>query len=128
MKKCIECSEPIEGRSDKIFCSAYCKSSYHYQRNKEKEEGLFSTIDKTLKRNRQLLRHFNAAGKSVVRKQDLISKGFNPKYFTHYWKNKKGDIYLFCYEYGFLEKKENGKSKYVLITWQNYMNNPSKKP
>jgi hypothetical protein len=33
------------------------------------------------------------------------------KYFTHYWKNQKGDVYLFCYEFGFLEKYENEKSK-----------------
>jgi len=29
---------------------------------------------------------------------------------------------LFCYEYGFMEKTEKGKSKFVLVTWQNYMN------
>ena len=56
-----------------------------------------------------------------MRAEDLNSRGFNKKYFTHYWKNKKGDVYLFCYEYGFLSKQENGKSKFMLITWQDYM-------
>ena len=36
MKKCIECSGEIEGRVDKIFCSPYCKTSYHYEKNKAK--------------------------------------------------------------------------------------------
>jgi hypothetical protein len=36
-------------------------------------------------------------------------------------KNQKGDVYLFVYEYGFLKRKENGKDKYVLILWQEYM-------
>lgn len=121
MKKCLECDEVIEGRSDKIFCSPYCKSSYHYRKNKEKEGGMYVKIDNQLKLNRQLLKHFNKAGKAVVRKEELIKRGFAPKYFTHYWKNIKGDVYLFCYEYGFLEKKENNKSKFVLIQWQDYM-------
>ncbi len=42
-------------------------------------------------------------------------------FFTHYWKNAKGDVYLFVYEYGFLKKVENNNEKYVLIQWQDYM-------
>ncbi|WP_369858944.1 hypothetical protein [Aquimarina sp. I32.4] len=59
---------------------------------------------------------------STVRKEKLLSEGFNPTYFTHYWKNKKGQVYLFCYEYGFLDLKQSQKEKYVLIKWQEYMN------
>ncbi len=121
MKKCVECGEKVEGRIDKIFCSPYCKSSYHHKKNRGKEQSFYLKIDKQLKLNRKLLQHFNRAGKAVIRKQSLLDVGFNPKYFTHYWKNKQGDVYLFCYEYGFLEKNENGKPKYVLVTWQDYM-------
>jgi hypothetical protein len=83
---------------------------------------LYGVIDKQLKLNRRLLNHYNKAGKAVIRKTELLKAGFNPKYFTHYWKNQKGDVYLFCYEYGFLEKKEGEKVKYVLVQWQEYMN------
>jgi hypothetical protein len=122
MKKCIACNEPVEGRSDKIFCSSYCKSIHHHKKNQEKEKGLFLKIDKQLKFNRQLLQHFNKAGKAIIRKEELLQKGFNPKYFTHYWKNQKGEVYLFCYEFGFLETKEHSVPKYVLVKWQDYMN------
>ena len=71
--------------------------------------------------NRKLLKQYNKAGKSIVRKEELLKVGFNPNRFTHYWKNKKGDVYLFCFEFGFLEKKEGSKQKYVLIKWQDYM-------
>lgn len=121
MKTCQNCNEPVIGRSDKIFCSPYCKSSYHYQKSTERENSLFVTIDKQLKINRRLLRSFNKAGKATIRKEELIQNGFNPNYFTHYWKNKKGDVYLFCYEFGFLQKLENNTYKYVLVKWQNYM-------
>lgn len=117
MKKCIECNGEIEGRIDKIFCSPYCKSSYHHKKNIGKEQSFYLEIDKQLKLNRKLLQHFNRAGKAVIRKQKLLDVGFIPKYFTHYWKNQKNEVYLFCYEFGFLEKKENGKSKYVLVQW-----------
>jgi len=68
-----------------------------------------------------LLQHFNRAGKAEIRKAELLERGFNPRYFTHYWKNQKNDVYLFCYEFRFLEKKENNKPKYVLVKWQKYM-------
>jgi hypothetical protein len=71
--------------------------------------------------NRRILKNFNKAGKATVRKEVLIEQGFNPKHFTHYWKNKKGDIYLFCYEFGFLERVESNKSKFILVQWQEYM-------
>ena len=121
MRKCPYCTEEVRGRSDKLFCTSYCKSSYHYQASLANEDNLFKIIDKQLKLNRLLLKGYNKSGKAVVRKEALLKEGFNSKYFTHYWKNKKGQVYLFCYEFGFLEKKENGKPKYVLVQWQSYM-------
>ena len=122
MKKyCPNCEEIIEGRKDKRFCNSYCKSNFHYEKNKENLPRFYSRVDKQLKLNRKVLKGFNKSGKSYVLEEDLISKGFNKKYFTHYWKNEKGEVYLFCYEYGFLSKWENGKKKMVLVTWQPYM-------
>ena len=121
MKKCPFCKEIVKGRIDKVFCTPYCKSSYHYQKARDDENNLYKKIDDQLKLNRRLLKNYNKSGKAVIRKTELLNDGFNPKNFTHYWKNQKGDVYLFCYEYGFLEKKENGKAKYVLVKWQDYM-------
>jgi hypothetical protein len=36
-------------------------------------------------------------------KQNLLIKGFQFKYLTHTYTNKKGNTYTFCYDYGFLE-------------------------
>ncbi|MDA0974281.1 MAG: hypothetical protein O2867_11165, partial [Bacteroidetes bacterium] len=82
---------------------------------------LFARIDRQLKLNRRLLKHFNQAGKSTIRAQKLLDAGFDPHYFTHYWKNQAGNVYLFCYDVGFLKLKENDKVKYILIEWQDYM-------
>ncbi|MCG8579416.1 MAG: hypothetical protein MI866_05845, partial [Bacteroidales bacterium] len=96
MPTCPYCHEITQGRSDKKFCSPYCKSAYLYQQNKNNPDSLFNTIDRQLKTNRRLLKAYNKAGKSTIRKEVLLSEGFNPKYFTHYWKTQKGNLYLFC--------------------------------
>ncbi len=121
MKKCPNCQEEIIGRTDKKFCSVYCKSSFHYQQNKNHPDKIFTKIDKQLRLNRALLKSFNKGGKSIVRKDILLKEGFNPKYFTHYWKNKNSEVYLFCYEFGYLKKKERNIEKFILVTWQPYM-------
>jgi len=121
MKTCKECEKEIEGRVDKLFCSEYCKSAYHYQHNKTKQDSMFVRIDKQLKLNRRLLKLYNKGGKATVRREVLINEGFNPTYFTHYWKNKSGNVYLFCFEYGFVQREEHGVKKFVLVHWQSYM-------
>ncbi|WP_418602146.1 hypothetical protein [Hwangdonia sp.] len=119
--KCIFCGKEIKGRSDKKFCDVHCKSTYHYRRALEEAPRFYNKVDNQLKRNRRILKSFNKAGKATVRAQVLQEQGFNSKFFTHYWKNHKGDVYLFVYEYGFLRKKENNIEKYILIQWQDYM-------
>lgn len=121
MKICPNCQEEFSGRTDKKYCSVYCKASFHYKQNKNNPNSTFTKIDKQLRLNRALLKSFNKAGKSIVRKEKLLKEGFNPNYFTHYWKNQKGEVYLFCYEFGYLKKTEHGIEKYVLVTWQPYM-------
>ncbi|MDN3724480.1 hypothetical protein QRD02_08800 [Aequorivita sp. SDUM287046] len=121
--ECHFCKKKIDGRSDKIFCDVYCKSSYHYKKSKESIPNFYKKVDSHLKLNRRLLKNYNKAGKSTIRTAELVEMGFNPNFFTHYWKNKKGDVYLFVYEFGFLRITENGKEKYVLIKWQKFMEN-----
>lgn len=127
-RTCLNCNEEITGRIDKKYCSEYCKSNYHYEQKKGQQDSLFKRIDLQLKLNRRLLKDFNKAGKATIRAKKLLEAGFNPEYFTHYWKNSKGDVYLFVYEFGFLKRKENNKTKYVLVTWQDYMNKQKKFP
>jgi len=118
---CPNCDERVEGRADKVFCSPYCKSNHHYRKNHKTGLTLFKSIDKQLKLNRSLLQHYNSAGMSTMRCQKLLDSGFDPHYFTHFWKNDKGQVYLFCYDYGFLRIKKTKGDKYLLIQWQKYM-------
>lgn len=125
MKKCLNCGKVLEGRSDKVYCDVHCKSSYQYNQRKENGPSLYLRIDKQLKLNRKILKEYNKAGKATVRKSIVEDIGFNPNYFTHYWKNTKGDLYLFVYEFGYLKKSEHGTDKYILVKWQDYMDKSS---
>ncbi len=120
-KECLYCGKELVGRTDKKYCNLHCKSAYQYQRIKEQPQRFYNKVDNQLRLNRKLLKEYNKAGKSVVRASVLTQQGFNPKFHTHYWKNQKGETYHFVYEYGFLEKTEHGKQKYILVTWQEYM-------
>lgn len=120
MKTCIVCGAEVVGRSDKKYCSLQCKSADQYNRRLA-EDKFYLEVDKQLKTNRKILKKYNQSGYSTVRKEVLLNEGFVPKYFTHYWKNNKDQVYLFCYEYGFLEIEQKDKKKYVIVEWQRYM-------
>lgn len=119
--ECLYCNKELKGRIDKKFCDPQCKSSYQYKQAQEQPERFYNKVDNQLKLNRRLLKNFNKAGKATIRTEQLIKEGFNPNFFTHYWKNTKGDVYLFVYEYGFLKRTEHNINKYILIQWQDYM-------
>ena len=120
-RQCLNCEKEFMGRTDKKFCNAYCKSSYHYKKELDSTPTFYYVVDKQLKRNRRLLKNYNKSGKSTIRATKLLKEGFDPNYFTHYWKNGKGQVYLFVYEFGFLKTMERNIEKYVLVTWQDYM-------
>lgn len=120
-QKCLSCGTTLKGRRDKKFCNVHCKSSYHYVKSLNEPPKFYYMVEKQLKLNRKILKKYNVGGKVTVRKRLLVDDGFNPKFFTHYWKNSNGETYLFVYEYGFMKRVEHGKDKYVLVTWQDYM-------
>jgi len=101
----------------------HCKSAYQYQLAKEQPERFYNIVDNQLKLNRKILKEFNKGGKVTVRSELVNKLGFDSNFFTHYWKNNKGDVYFFVYEYGFLKLTEHNIRKYVLIKWQDYMDN-----
>lgn len=120
MNICPVCGDELKGRVDKKYCSPKCKNTASYDKRILNEQ-FFLEVDKQLKTNRKILKRFNKSGFTTLRKEKLLEEGFNPKFFTHYWKNAKGQVYLFCYDFGFLEIETEGKKKYLLVEWQKYM-------
>jgi len=121
MTKCLECKKDFPHRKGKKFCSHYCKSLYHYKNNKIKGPSLYETIDSKIKQNRKILKKFSFAGRTMVNKSMIMDEGFDPAYYTHNLKTNKGNTYLFCYEYGYREIKENDTDKLLIVHWEDYM-------
>ena len=117
--KCAECGKKLKGRLGQKFCNVYCKSAFHYKNSKLKESSIYVSVDNILKHNRRILKHYNLSGQSQVKEEVLISEGFNFDYHTNTWKAKNGNLYYFCYEFGYRDLEDG---KYMLIMWQDYMN------
>ena len=102
-KKCLECGDYLVGRRDKKFCTDNCRSSYNNKLYQESNY-LIRSINKTLRKNRQILSKLEKDGKSKVEKYLLLSMGFSFKYHTKVLKNKMGSPVTYCYEFGYIEQ------------------------
>lgn len=99
---CLECQQPLTGRSDKKFCDDQCRSTYNNRANSDASK-VVRDINAVLRKNRQVLSDLCPTGKQKVKKEKLISKGFDTQYHTHTYQTREGALYQFCYEYGWLQ-------------------------
>jgi len=100
-KKCLECNEPIVGRSDKKFCDDQCRNAYYNKLNSD-NINIVRNINNYLRKNRRILESLCPDGKNKVKREKLLSKGYDFKYHTHTYTTKDNTLYLFCYDYGIL--------------------------
>lgn len=108
---CLDCGTPLMGRVDKKFCNDQCRNNYHNKENRE-ESTLIRNVNTILRKNRNVLRDLNPVGKAKVKKHELVTLGFNFKYFTNLYKTKDGRIYYFVYEHGYIDI---GNDYYALV-------------
>jgi hypothetical protein len=113
LKECPECGDKIIGRADKKFCSDQCRNTYNNKLNSDTSNTV-RNINNILRKNRRILQDLNKqSGKTMVAKDTLLSNGLNFTYFTHMYTTKKGVIYYFCYEQGYLFLED--KNLYLLV-------------
>lgn len=98
---CMHCGNEIKGRFDKKFCDDVCRNAWHNDQNKI-DQAQIRAVNTILKKNRRVLIDLNTTGKSKVKKEDLLKKGFNFDYLTRIYTTQKGSTYYFCYEQGYL--------------------------
>jgi len=101
-KRCLECGEIILGRSDKKFCSDACRNAYNNRKNKA-SVNLIRNINNRLKKNWRILEKLNPEDKTKVHKSQLENAGFDFNYFTSIYTTKKGTVYYFVYDQGYLD-------------------------
>lgn len=81
-KVCLDCEQPIQGRSDKKFCDDNCRTNFHNQQ-KQQEEKTLRQINSILKRNRTILLRLSAGNDAVVPIKSLREANFNFHFCTH---------------------------------------------
>lgn len=118
-RKCLDCGDTLIGRADKKFCSDQCRNSYNNRQNSD-ANNLVRKINHILRKNRRILEGLTPHGKAKVHKDKLTQAGFQFQYLTHTYTTQTGNVYHFCYEYGYLSlpdgymalvKRENEKEK-----------------
>ena len=110
-KICLECGEPIIGRSDKKFCGDYCRNAYNNKVNTESKNLLRNTNNR-LRKNFKILNELNFTGKTKIAKSKLLDKNFDFQLFTSIYTTKTRNVYYYVYNQGYL-KLEN--DYYLLI-------------
>ena len=110
-QKCLECGETLKGRSDKKFCSDYCRNTYNNKVDAD-SKNLIRNTNNRLKKNYKILTELNSTGKTKVTRSKLIDYNFDFNNFTSIYTTKTGNVYFYIYNQGYL-KLEN--DYYLLI-------------
>lgn len=100
-KDCLECGEKIVGRTDKKFCSDFCRNAYNNNLNKD-SKNLVRNVNNKLRKNYRILEELNPEEKTKVPRSKLVDKGFSFEYFTNIYTTKTGNTYYFIYDQGYL--------------------------
>lgn len=104
-KTCLACGKPLKGRIDKKFCDDYCRNNYN---NRQKASSSRSkdvrNITNALLKNRKIMETLLPPHEETAKasRDELLRLGFHFKYFTHYYTTRTGQIYYYCFEYGYL--------------------------
>ena len=102
-KFCVECGEEIgQGRSDKKFCSSVHKSRYHNMERKRKHQAAgIDDGDRILRSNRDVLERYHETSirNDGVERLELISKGFDPTFYTGAKKSNDSEIHYIVYNF-----------------------------
>ena len=102
-KNCLACDKPVKGRTDKKFCDDLCRNKYN-NHLKAGCNNYVRNINNALGKNRRILESLLPGQEEMgkVSKEKLLQEGFQFKYITHIYRNKKGTTYYFCYDHGYL--------------------------
>lgn len=108
LKTCLNCGKSLKGRSDKKYCDDYCRNNYNNQIKAESNNHI-RNINNALRKNRRILAELLPDAEEMTKTtyDKLTQQGFQFKYITHTYTNKKGNTYFFCYEYGYLPLENN---------------------
>ena len=93
LNHCLECQAKLIGRTDKKFCSDYCRNK-HNNRRYAKSYGEINHINKILKKTLMDLEGSLRQNLQTVNLQEMILMGFNCSYFTSIEKEENHNYFF----------------------------------
>ncbi len=105
-QQCAECGTLIKGRVDKKFCSDLCRNAYNNRLNSDANK-VIRNINNQLRKNRRILAEICPDDTHKTHRDQLVRKGFDFNFMTHQRTTRKGDIYTFIYDFGYLPLGNN---------------------
>lgn len=81
-RHCLECGEPLYGRTDKKFCTNSCRNRWHGEARSRHNSTYTKTIG-TLQRNYNILEQMFKLKASGCPMKELLEMGFHPEFVTH---------------------------------------------
>jgi hypothetical protein len=104
---CLACNKELRGRVDKKYCDDYCRNNFN-NRIKSDTNNFSRNIINQLRKNKLILEEILGDSSLLKISRDrLLERGFHFKYHTHTYENKKGNLYIFCFEYGYLSLEKD---------------------
>lgn len=122
IRPCPVCQTPIIGRIDKKYCSDQCRT-FANKENRTKNQQVLLDINQQLRKNRSILKTLCPQGKATVRKEVLISLGYQVNFFTSIFITQKKQVYYICYDFAYTPVMEGSIEKALIVNRQEYMKN-----
>ena len=97
-RHCLECGEPLYGRTDKKFCTTACKSKYHGQ-IRSIHNRLYNSTIQSLDRNYSILGQLFRLKTSTCPMPELLNMGFCPDCVTHCVRKKGKHLEYRCFDF-----------------------------
>ena len=97
-RHCLECGEPIYGRSDKKFCTISCKNRYHGQMRRWHNQ-LYANTMECLNNNYDILENLYRLHRTSCPITDLCDMGFRPEHVTHKVEKKGKHLEYRCFDF-----------------------------
>ncbi|WP_124979649.1 hypothetical protein [Nonlabens xiamenensis] len=110
-RTCPECGEEVRGRADKRYCSDYCRNVANNKLNRD-SSALMRNINNRLRKNWRILKEINPTDKTKTTRNKLLAAGFDFNFFTSIYTTKKGTVYYFVYDQGYLPMDDDN---YLLV-------------
>jgi hypothetical protein len=105
-RTCMYCRKALIGRTDKKFCSNFCRNTFNNRKNGELPESV-RNINNILRKNRRILANVSLDGNGTrVGRRLLEEQGFSFVYHTELEQLPDGRVARYCYDYSYLLSDE----------------------